>query len=220
MERDYKFWNNNSNVAYFKGKSADPLIIKYLERYSGEDASRMNVLDLGCGGGRHTELFVIKGFKTWAVDINPVMLGTTKARVESLDTINLPYAKEGSITSIPSQDSFFDIVITTGVLHQARSQDEYRQSIKELSRVCKDGAIILLNIFTNRDLDPTYTFLDDEHTVVQTKEGLLMTLLPKELFYSMMSDAELVLEEEYIEEVKQENTGPRTVLRARFIKKG
>lgn len=220
MEKDYKFWNDNSNVTYFKGKPADPLMVKYLERYSDEDASKMNALDLGCGGGRHTELFVKKGFQTFSVDINPAMLEATKERVEALDTTNLPDVKEGSITSIPFQDSFFDIVITTGVLHQARSQDEYRQAVSELSRVCKDGAIILLNIFTNRDLDPTYTFLDDEHTVVQTREGLLMTLLPKELFYSMMEEAGLDLEEEYIEELKEENTGPRTVLRARFIKKG
>lgn len=218
MEKDYKFWNDNSNVKYFKGKPADPLMVEYLKRYSDEEAAKMRALDLGCGGGRHTELLVTKGFQTYAVDINPAMLEATKARVEALNLDNVPEIKEGSITAVPFEDDFFSLVITTGVLHQARSQEEYRQAIRELSRVCKEGAIILLNIFTNRDLDPTYTYLDGDHTVVRTKEGLLMTLLPKELFYSMMKDAGLMLEEEYIEELKEENTGPRTVLRARFIK--
>ncbi|HYG84054.1 MAG TPA: class I SAM-dependent methyltransferase [Verrucomicrobiae bacterium] len=219
MEKDYKFWNDNSNVKYFKGKPADPLMVEYLKRYPDKEAAGIKALDLGCGGGRHTELLVTKGFQTYAVDINSAMLEATKARVDALKLDNTPEIKEGSITEIPFQDNFFDIVITTGVLHQAKSQEEYRQAISELSRVCKKGAIILLNIFTNRDLDPTYTYLDDERTVVQTKEGLLMTLLPKELFYSMMKDAGLFLEEEYIEELKEENTGPRTVLRARFVKR-
>jgi ubiquinone/menaquinone biosynthesis C-methylase UbiE len=178
----------------------------------------MNALDLGCGGGRHTEMLITKGFQTYAVDINQAMLEATRERVAHLGIENTPVIKEGSITSIPFPDDFFSVVVTTGVLHQARSQEEYRTAIAELSRICKSGAVILLNIFTNRDIDPTYTFLDKEKTVVKTREGLLMTLLPKELFYSMMSECGLLLDEEYVEELKQENTGPRTVLRARFLK--
>jgi len=217
MDKDAKFWNDNNNVEYFKSKAADPIIVKYLDNIAG-DSSEMNALDLGCGGGRHTELLCRKGWNTFSVDINLAMLQATTERVAQLCLKKMPQVSTGEITAIPFEDSFFDLVVTTGVLHQARSQKEYRQALSELSRVCKKDAVILLNIFTNSDTDPTYTFLDEAKTVVQTKEGLLMTLLAKELFYEMMSDAGIYLEEEYIEELKQENTGPRTVLRARFKK--
>lgn len=219
MKDDYKFWNSDDNVKYFEKKPADPRIVSYLETMPDEKAPEMNALDLGCGGGRHTEMLALKGFSTYAVDVNPAMLEATRERVAHLPGKNIPVIQEGSITSIPFSDNFFDIVVTTGVLHQARSQEEYRTAIAELSRVCKQGAVILLNIFTNRDIDPTYTFLDEAKTVVKTREGLLMTLLPKEQFYAMMTDENLMLDEEYVEELKEENTGPRTVLRARFIKK-
>lgn len=218
MKDDYKFWNNDDNVKYFEKKPADPRIVDYIETISSEKAATMNALDLGCGGGRHTEMLVSKGFKTYAVDVNPSMLEATRQRVAHLNTENAPTIQEGSITAIPFSDDFFDIVVTTGVLHQARSQEEYRTAIAELSRVCKDNAIVELNIFTNRDIDPTYTFLDEDKTVVKTKEGLLMTLLPKQLFYDMMADQGFTLDKEHVEELKQENTGPRTVLRTRFVK--
>lgn len=218
MKDDYKFWNNDDNVKYFEKKPADPRIVGYIETISDEEASKMNALDLGCGGGRHTEMLVNKGFKTYAADVNPSMLEATRERVAHLHTKNTPTIQEGSITATPFPDDFFDLIITTGVLHQARSQEEYKTAIAELSRVSKDNAVIELNIFTNRDIDPTYTFLDEDKTVVKTKEGLLMTLLPKELFYDMMADQGFTLDKEHIEELKQENTGPRTVLRARFIK--
>jgi ubiquinone/menaquinone biosynthesis C-methylase UbiE len=218
MKDDYKFWNNDDNVKYFEKKPADPRIVSYIETISDEKTSEMNALELGCGGGRHTEMLVRKGLKTFAVDVNPSMLEATRERVAQLATDNSPTIQEGSITAIPFPDNFFNIVVTTGVLHQARSQEEYKTAIAELSRVCKDNAVIELNIFTNRDIDPTYVFLDEDKTVVKTKEGLLMTLLPKQLFYDMMADQGFALDKEHIEELKQENTGPRTVLRARFIK--
>lgn len=66
-------------------------------------------------------------------------------------------------------------------------------------------------------MDSTYRILNN--FTVRTKEGLLMTLLPKELFYEIMAENGFSIEEEYCEETKLENTGPRTVLRARFAMK-
>ena len=45
-----------------------------------------------------------------------------------------------------------------------------------------------------------------------------MTLLPKELFYTLMEAEGLQLETELAEDIKLENTGPRAVLRSNFIK--
>jgi len=216
MVKTTSFWNKKENIEYFESKPADPIVVKYLSNV--KDRTNLRALDLGCGGGRHTELLLKKGFKTFAIDINDSMIQSTANRIRKFKLENNLNIKIGGILDIPYENSFFDFVITTGVLHQAKNVNEYKKAIKELSRVCKNGAIIQLNIFTNKVMDPGYKYLNTEEYVVITREGLPMTLLPKDMFYTMMKEQNLILEEEYAEEIKQENTGPRSVLRSRFKK--
>ncbi|CAN5751778.1 hypothetical protein BH11PAT2_BH11PAT2_01750 [soil metagenome] len=209
-----KFWNTSLNVEYFKNKPADPRVDKRLSLFlEGIDYTPV-ALDLGCGGGRHTQLLVTMGFDTHAVDLNPGMLRCTRQRVGAK---NLKSLKRASIKKLPFRDAFFDAVVTTGVLHQAKSFTEYEQAVLELSRVLKPGGIVCLNIFTSKMLDATY-LKEKNAFVYKTKEGLDMTLLSKETFYGLMAWYGLILETELSEDVVQENTGERSVLRCNFIK--
>ncbi|MBY0309855.1 class I SAM-dependent methyltransferase [Patescibacteria group bacterium] len=210
----FQFWNSRKNVQYFKDKPADPRIEKRLIEFRQNSATHVEALDLGCGGGRHTELLVTLGFSTHAIDLNPQMLRCTKDRVGGNNIITL---KRASIIKLPFRNNFFDVVVTTGVLHQAKNITEYQLAICELSRVVKQGGLVCLNIFTSAKLDPTYRKNKDVFSF-KTKEGLDMTLLNKELFYNMMSWYGLTLEQELSEDFVQENTGERSVLRCNFIK--
>lgn len=209
-----QFWNDTRISNYFASKPADPRLEKLLNEHV---LTGTRALDLGCGGGRHSQFLVERGFRVSAIDVNPEMLRTTKARIDALGKeIDI---REGSIIDTTFDDTEFDLVVVTGVLHQARSADEYRVALTELSRVLKPGGFVFLNIFTNAAWDPTYEVTDPPY-VVRTKEGLTMTLLPKEVFIAMMHDQGLALDEEYGEDIKQENTGPRAVYRATFKKLG
>jgi ubiquinone/menaquinone biosynthesis C-methylase UbiE len=212
--KTFQFWNSNKNIQYFREKPADHRIEKRLLELKQKSGASLVALDLGCGGGRHTELLIKLGFSTHAIDLNPLMLKCTKNRVgvKSLKTL-----KRASITKLPFSDNIFDAVVTTGVLHQAKNIIEYQVAISELSRVLKGGGIICLNIFTSTKLDSTYRRNKDAFSY-QTKEGLDMTLLSKELFYEMMAWYGLKLEQEISEDFVQENTGQRSVLRCNFIK--
>jgi len=208
-----QFWNDTEIAEYFKSKQADPRLVDFVSGLG--DTTGLRALDLGCGGGRHSEFFAQNNFVTSAVDINSRMLKTTRERVA---LIGKPIDIQlGSILDIPHNDHEFDIVLTTGVLHQAQNVDQYKIAIQELSRVLKPEAFTFLNIFTNGIWDDTYTQLEDEYAVM-TQEGLTMTLLPKELFIEMMADEGLKLFIDYGEDIKQENTGPRAVYRAVFTK--
>lgn len=210
------FWNDLSNVAYFSKKPADWRIIDRLDFFSPQQCRQLIALDLGCGGGRHTEMLCKKNFRTCAVDINPKMLEATRKRTENLS--NRPIIREGTILNTPFSDGCFDIVVTTGVLHQAENLAQYEEAIKELSRVCRDECIVCLNIFTNKVIDNTYMKVSDDYSYI-TKEGLPMCLLSKELFYSLMLKNGFILEKEYSEDIVHENTGQRAVLRCDFIKR-
>lgn len=212
--RTFHFWNNKENIQYFRDKSADPRIEKRLLELTKNNDANLTALDLGCGGGRHTELLVKLGFSTHAIDLNPQMLRCTKNRVGAK---NIKTLKRASITKLPFPDKIFDAVVTTGVLHQAKNMAEYQEAISELSRVIKHGGLVCLNIFTSTKLDSTYRKNKDVFSF-QTKEGLDMTLLDKNVFYEMMSWYGLKLEQEISEDFVQENTGERSVLRCNFIK--
>lgn len=210
-----QFWNESDMVEYFAEKPADPRIASYLSD-AYKSTYGLHALDLGCGGGRHSELLARRGFVLDAVDVNTAMLARSAKRLaESNLKGNI---QEASITSLPFEDARFDVVITTGVLHQAKTVADYHVAIKELSRVTKDGGTILLNIFTNDVWDETYTPLDDTHNSVITEQGVRMTLLSKDEFIGAMKTAGFGLVLDYGTDIKQENTGQRAVFRAVFGK--
>lgn len=197
-------------VEYFRSKPADPAIIERLETQPINENAL--ALDLGCGGGRHSDLLASKGFDTVAVDINPAMLNATRQRLEAKQ---LPiHLAQMDITRLCFSDKVFDVVVSTGVLHQAKSIEEYDSAVSEVARVLRRGGLFTGNIFTNRVWDETYTVPNEEepYTVI-TREGLWMTLLSKERFYEIATSHGLELEREVAEELKMENTGERAVLR-------
>lgn len=212
--KTFFFWNNRENVEYFKNKPADYRIRARLTQLKESSSKTMSALDLGCGGGRHTELLIQLGFETSIVDINPAMISCTKRRVgrEKLRSI-----KKASLLRLPFHNESFNAVIATGVLHQVRNIQEYDTAIKELSRILKPNGIVCLNVFTNKKLDSAYIKLKPAFTY-KTKEGLIMTLLSKRAFYEMMQWHDLRLECELSEDIVEENTGIRSVLRCNFIK--
>lgn len=211
------FWNKAENVAYFRDKSADFRVKNRLEKLLAtkrDDSVPLNALDLGCGGGRHSELLVNLGFKTSVFDLNIEMLRCTQNRVGKSA---LQSVKRGSIVKLPYKTASFDVVVTTGVLHQAKNFQDYQLAVSELSRILKPGGVVCLNIFTSLNLDETYIKLPDAFSY-RTKEGLDMSLLSKETFYELMKWYDLELEEELSEDIVNENTGKRSVLRCNFVK--
>jgi len=208
------FWNSEEITRYFADKPADPRIVDFLGRATLPAGLR--VLDLGCGGGRHSELLASRGYEVCSVDVNPAMLETTRTRLGKLSLS--ADIREGSITSIPYSDESFGLVVTTGVLHQAKTTAQYGEAMAELNRVMKPEGPVLLNVFTNGVWDDTYTVTSDDGYSVVTQEGLDMTLLPRDTFVDMMADNGFELLEDQGEDVKMENTGPRAVFRGFFVK--
>ena len=214
LEQDMAWWNTADTAAYFAAKPADPRIVSFLETYDMPADAR--ALDLGCGGGRHTEMLARHGFEVTAVDVNPGMLAATSARLGALGLE--ADVRPGSIVGIPAEDQAFDIVVSTGVLHQATSVAEYRDAAKEVARVLREGGYLLQNVFTNLAWDETYEVVSDDGQTVRTQEGLLMTLLSRDQFVGIMQDAGLELAAEQSHDVVGENTGPRAVYRTFFRK--
>lgn len=209
------FWNDADMAAYFAAKPADPRIRDFVAAHYAHPGG-LSALDLGCGGGRHSELLAESGFNVISVDPNEGMRRATQTRLAAKGLTATIH--EGEILAVPSHDEQFDLVVTTGVLHQANTSAEYEEALSELHRVMKRGAYVCLNIFTNAAWDPTYRTVSEDGYSVMTAEDLPMTLWPRDHFVERMYEHGFILVLDYPEEVRPENTGARAVYRANFQK--
>lgn len=105
------------------------------------------VLDAGCGGGRNLIYFLRNGFDVYGIDTNPNAVSTVKQLSETLAPDN---ARENfvnaSAESLPFDDNYFDLVISSAVLHFAETPDHFDNMICSMWRVLKPGGYLFARL--------------------------------------------------------------------------
>ncbi len=133
--QENKFLKNHSkNIIPFYLKSA---YTKYNSLISKNINSSMNVLEIGCGTGEHTEKILKTGCKFTASDISE----------NSLKIVNLKYKKKyqnlkilsADIEQLPFKDMSFDAVCCAGSL----SYGSKKQVLSEIFRVLKTNGVFI-----------------------------------------------------------------------------
>lgn len=135
---------------------------RFLPKYPAEAAVRFTfghiprpseefapvVLDLGCGGGRHTTFLAREGYRAVGSDFSqPALAAAEKVLLaEGLKAdLYLADAKD-----LPFADDFFDAVIAYGSLYYM-VWDEMLQAVRELRRVLKPGGSCFIYTRSNMD---------------------------------------------------------------------
>jgi len=93
----------------------------------------MRILDAGCGGGRNLVYFRREGYDVWGVDEIPALAGWEQFRVAKVE--KMPF---------PSAD--FDVVLSSAVLHFARSIAHFDAMLNEMWRVLKPGGLLFCRL--------------------------------------------------------------------------
>jgi SAM-dependent methyltransferase len=100
-----------------------------------------NVLDAGCGSGRHVfAMSALGARRVIGVDISGRSLAAGRERIRRAHLTDVVPA-EGDILALPFRDDSFDIVHSSGVLHHT---DDWRQGMSEMVRVLRPGGTGLL----------------------------------------------------------------------------
>jgi len=97
---------------------------------------KVNILDLGCGGGAHSWYLAREGFTVYAVDGSTTAIKQTKIKLaeDQLKAV----LKQADFSHLPYRDKQFDAVIDSAAITCNRIEDA-KKIIIEVLRVMKPG---------------------------------------------------------------------------------
>lgn len=106
----------------------------------GRYAHCHRVLDVGCGHGRNLVYFLKNGFEVYGIDPNSTAINTTSslsamlAPDNSLENFQICTAED-----MPFEKDYFDLVISSAVLHFAKDEIQFRNMLTAMWAVIRPG---------------------------------------------------------------------------------
>lgn len=101
-----------------------------------------NVLDIGCGLGRHVQMFAKYGFQVLGLDI---ALSALKCTRESTSPTSIVQLANGDVSALPIKSDSFSLAIAWRMLHlNTRKQIEI--SLREIHRVLMSDGILMCSV--------------------------------------------------------------------------
>lgn len=142
------FWERPEQVEKFSAREPDHRLLARLDTW--DDPASVSVLDLGCAGGRNTELLARKGFDVRALDASAAMVEETRRRVARVlgteeAQRRVRRGRMGDLGAYP--DGAFRLVVALGVYHNAGSPEEWDRALAETARVLEEGGLLLVSGF-------------------------------------------------------------------------
>ncbi|MCP9496668.1 MAG: class I SAM-dependent methyltransferase [Pyrinomonadaceae bacterium MAG19_C2-C3] len=121
----------------------------------------MQILDAGCGGGRNLIYFLRNGYGVFGVDESREAI----TQVRHLASTLAPHLPENNfcveaVEKMLFADKFFDLVISSAVLHFAHDEDHWRSMVREMWRVLKPGGIFFARLASTIGLERHLTHIE------------------------------------------------------------
>ena len=116
--------------------------LMFLEDCLGEIKAE-NILDVACGTGAVASFLFKKAKKIYGIDLAPQMIKVAKQKNPQINF------KVGDALDLPYKDSFFDVVVSRGVLISHLLKGSKKKLIKEYSRVIKPGGFLIFDFLQN-----------------------------------------------------------------------
>lgn len=118
-----------------------PVTKERMERCLGFELSKLNghdLLEVGCGAGRFTELLVKNGANVHAVDLSIAV----EANLENIGSKPNYKIAQASVYELPFPKNSFDIVFCLGVIQHTPSPEE---TIEALFSMVKPGGLLVID---------------------------------------------------------------------------
>lgn len=107
----------------------------------------MRLLDAGCGSGRNLVYFLRSGYEVFAIDESEPAIERLRQLAARLAP-HLPPEnfKAGPVETMRFEDTEFDVVLSSAVLHFARDDQHWMAMVEEMWRVLKQGGIFFARL--------------------------------------------------------------------------
>ncbi len=113
----------------------------------GRISPGMRVLDAGCGSGRNLVYFLREGYEVFGVDTDPNAVEYVRRLARSLAPA-LPEAnfRVEAIEEMAFPAAFADLVVSSAVLHFARSDEQFEAMLRGMWRVLRPGGLFFCRL--------------------------------------------------------------------------
>lgn len=113
----------------------------------GKITPGMKLLDAGCGDGRNLVYFLRGGFDLYAVDRSERAISELRRLATELaPTLDTDRFRVEPVEALSFEDSTFDYVISSAVLHFARDEAHWQSMLHEMWRVLKPGGTLFARL--------------------------------------------------------------------------
>jgi tellurite methyltransferase len=124
----------------------DPWVMALVGEWRG--LGLKNVVDLGCGVGRHTLPLAGSGFRVLATDLSPTAVGAVTAATRDTDLDVTVVRSE--FTAIPAGDAECDGVLAFNVVYHG-DESTLRMALAEVHRVLRPGGRYACTMLSKRN---------------------------------------------------------------------
>ena len=142
------------------------------------------ILDLGCGSGRHTVHLAMENFKTFGLDISTTGLGLTREWLRE-QGLERRIVQSDFRHPLPFRTGSFSGVFSTQVIHHARIA-AVRLAIREIHRVLSSGGVAFISVAARKD--------DEEFIEIEPGTVVPLTGTEAGLPHHIFSEEELRME--------------------------
>jgi ubiquinone/menaquinone biosynthesis C-methylase UbiE len=175
--------NTNNSIAELLGRTDIYLIDQIMkDRYKAGD----KILDAGCGGGRNMTWFIGNDINLFGVDSSEAAILNLRNKYAHLPKENLQVAQ---VENLLFDDNFFDHIISSAVLHFARSVFHFKEMMAEMIRVLKPNGTLFIRMTSNIGIEDKVELLFDGNYKIP--DGTMRFLLTKSLLAECMQEFNL-----------------------------
>lgn len=141
-------------------------------RYAPSD----KILEAGCGGGRNMDFFVKNNFQIYGIDQSEAAILNLRSKYPDLEEKRLQIAM---VEKLPFPDNYFDHIISSAVLHFAKSTNHFKEMMSEMLRVLKPGGSLFIRMTSDIGMKDKVIFLGNGNYKIP--DGSMRFLLKKDL---------------------------------------
>jgi ubiquinone/menaquinone biosynthesis C-methylase UbiE len=137
----HELWKKFTNKIF--NQSLELIFNRYkVNKFDFKIIKNKDILDAGCGSGRHTVASAYLGAKkVVGIDISKEQVKLNNKNFKHIKNIIF---KQSSTDQIGYKSNHFDYVISSGVIHHTK---DFEKSLDEIIRVCKKNGKIFLLIY-------------------------------------------------------------------------